>query len=228
MGILIAIEANDGAGKATQSQLLYDFLREKGVKVRKISFPDYDSKSSELAKMYLNGEFGTNSQDVSAYAASVFFACDRFASYRTKWKDFYEEGGVIISDRYTTSNIAHQAQKIEGYEDRIQFAAWLKEFEYEIMGIPKPDLVIYLDILPEISLRTIAKRSNKIDQSDVKDIHERDFEHIQKAYDIAHELMENEGWHCVKCYEGKDYRPQEEIRDDILEIIGKQYDLWSS
>lgn len=227
MGILIAIEANDGAGKATQSKLLYYFLKEKGVKVKKISFPDYESKSSELVKMYLNGEFGTNSEDVNAYAASVFFACDRFASFRTKWKSFYEEGGVIISDRYTTSNIAHQAQKIERYEDRIRFANWLKEFEYEIMGIPKPDLVIYLDILPEISMRTIAQRSNKIDQSNIKDIHERDFNHIQKAYKIAHELMETEGWHCIKCYEGMQYRLQEAIRDDILEIIGKKYDLWS-
>lgn len=227
MGILITIEANDGAGKQTQSNLLYEYLLKKGVKVRKISFPDYNSKSSELVKMYLKGDFGTNPEDVSPYVASVFFACDRFASFRTDWKEFYEEGGVIICDRYTTSNISHQAQKIEDYEERLKFVEWLKDFEYHIMGIPKPDLVIYLDILPEISIHTILHRNNKIDDSKVKDIHERDFNHIKKAYAIAHELMNREGWECVKCYEGMDYRSPESIRDDILKIIGSRYDLWS-
>ena len=135
-GKLFVIEGVDGSGKATQTDLLYQALQNEGKTVRKISFPNYDSPSSSLIKMYLNGEFGTDPQAVNAYATSVFFAVDRFASFRTDWHSFYEDGGIIIADRYVTSNLVHQAGKIENTAEKERYIQWLSHLEYDIFGLP--------------------------------------------------------------------------------------------
>lgn len=156
-GKLYVIEGLDGSGKATQSQLLYESFARKGLPVRKVSFPNYESDSSALVRMYLRGDFGRDPSDVNAYAASSFYAADRFAGYKADWGPFYEEGGIIIADRYTTSNAIHQCSKLPEKEWD-GFLEWLFHFEYELLGIPAPDEVIYLQVDPQISQELMTGR----------------------------------------------------------------------
>lgn len=158
-GTLIVLEGIDGSGKETQSALLEKKLRQEKREVMHVSFPDYDSPSSSLVKMYLKGDFGRDPSDVNPYAASLFYAVDRFASYRMKWKSFYEKGGIIIADRYTTSNMVHQMTKYEDAEKREEFLSWLEKTEYEELELPRPDLVILLDIPLSVSEGLVKKKS---------------------------------------------------------------------
>lgn len=160
-GKLIIIEAGDGCGKATQTKLLYDRLNQAGYKVKKVEYPDYESPACTPVKMYLQGEFGGHVDDVNAYAASVLFAVDRYASYRMKWKKDYEEGTIILADRYTTSNMVHQAVKIEDSKMRDEFLSWLWDTEFTKMGLPVPDKVIFLNMPPDISNKLIDNRAKK-------------------------------------------------------------------
>lgn len=177
-GKLIVIEGLDGSGKATQSQKLYGYLKNKGVKVRKISFPDYESDSSALIKMYLAGEFGSDANSVNPYAASSFYAVDRYASYKKDWGDFYNDGGIIIADRYTTSNAIHQCAKLPDSEWE-KFLEWLYEYEFNYLGIPAPDCIIYLDVEPDVSQELMSKRYNGNESK--KDIHEKDIEYLKQC-----------------------------------------------
>ena len=156
-GKLIVLEGLDGSGKATQAKLLAEHLAAQGVPVQKITFPDYASDSSALVKMYLSGEFGQRPDDVNAYAASTFYAVDRFASYKTRWGNVYRQNGLIISDRYTTSNAVHQCSKLPPMHWD-GFLEWLFEFEYKKLGLPAPDAVVYLAVDPDVSQRLIAQR----------------------------------------------------------------------
>ncbi len=220
MGILITIEAGDGSGKQTQTQRLLSRLQQDGENVMSISFPDYESDSSALVKMYLSGQFGEKAEDVSPYVASVFFAVDRYASFTQKWKDFYDEGGIVIADRYTTANMIHQAIK---YDDNInekeKFLEWLTDFEYNIMGIPKPDLTFFLDVPVEKSIEIIEQRDNKIDGSKTKDIHERDKSHLVKAYQAAIEVGHKYNWHRIRSTKDGKFRAIEDIHQDIYAIV---------
>ena len=157
MGKLIIFEGLDGSGKGTQTELACQNLHSKGYDPLKISFPDYDSPSSALVKMYLSGEFGQRPDDVNAYAASTFYAVDRFASYKTRWGNVYRQNGLIISDRYTTSNAVHQCSKLPPMHWD-GFLEWLFEFEYKKLGLPAPDAVVYLAVDPDVSQRLIAQR----------------------------------------------------------------------
>ena len=177
-GKLIIIEAGDGCGKATQTKLLYDRLNQAGYKVKKIEYPDYESPACTPVKMYLQGEFGGHVDDVNAYAASVLFAVDRYASYRMKWKKDYEEGTIILADRYTTSNMVHQAVKIEDSKMRDEFLSWLWDTEFTKMGLPVPDKVIFLNMPPDISNKLIDNRAKKDNRK--KDIHEQDKNYLEK------------------------------------------------
>mgnify|MGYP001142507573 CR=1 FL=1 len=155
MGQLIIFEGLDGSGKGTQTKLTAQRLKEQGRDLRQITFPDYDSESSALVKMYLSGAFGDKPDDVNAYAASSFYAVDRFASYKTDWGEFYREGGLVLSDRYTTSNAVHQCSKLPPMHWD-GFLNWLFDFEYKKFGIPAPDAVIYLAVDPEYLARSRA------------------------------------------------------------------------
>ena len=159
MGQLIVIEGLDGSGKGTQAKVLYETLLAQGREVRKVSFPDYESNSSALIKMYLAGEFGTDPNAVNAYAASSFYGVDRFASYKMDWGSYYEDGGVVLSDRYTTSNAVHQTSK-EPEENRQAFWSWLYDFEYQKLGLPRPDLIIYLDVPTDFTERMMRSRES--------------------------------------------------------------------
>ena len=217
MGQLIVIEGLDGSGKGTQAKVLYETLLAQGREVRKVSFPDYESNSSALIKMYLAGEFGTDPNAVNAYAASSFFAVDRFASYKKDWGKFYEDGGIIISDRYTTSNAVHQCSKLP--EDRWDtFLQWLFDFEYRLMGIPAPDKVIYLQVDPSVSQKLMTGRYQG-DESK-KDIHEKDRAYLDRSRLAAEYCAEKLGWQTVHCVRDGQMRTIGEIHREILEIVG--------
>ena len=217
-GKLIVIEGLDGSGKATQSNLLYEALLAEGKPVRKVSFPDYESNSSALVKMYLAGEFGKDPSAVNAYAASTFFAVDRYASYKKDWGSFYEQGGIIIADRYTTSNAIHQCSKLpEAQWD--SFLTWLFDFEFNKLGLPSPDAVIYLDMDVAVSQKLIEERCK--DKNIKKDIHEADVEYLKKCREAAHYCADKLGWKIMKCNMGETPLPIEEIATDIFELVQK-------
>lgn len=216
-GKLIVIEGLDGSGKSTQIEYLKSKLN--GKNVHQIKLPDYDSESSALVKMYLRGDFGKDPGDVNAYAASAFYAVDRFANYKMKWKSFYDSGDIIISDRYTTSNAYHQATKIDK-DERADFFKWLEDFEYGLIGVPKPDAVIYLDMPIEISQKMMSERYHGDETK--KDIHESNLDYLYKCRDAALDAAEKMGWYVVKCSDGDRPRCIESIGDEIFSIISTE------
>lgn len=218
-GKLFIIESgSDASGKATQSEKLYRRLLEEGLKVRKVEFPDYKSDSSALVKMYLNGDFGKDPGDVDPYVASTFYAVDRYASYKTNWGDFYLDGGIIIADRYTTSNMVHQAAKIGGPEKDV-FLDWLWNLEFGIYKLPVPDCVIFLDMPPEYSAELIKTRENKITGGMEKDIHERNSEYLIDSYNNALYIAQKYGWNIVKCTDIKGLRQIDDIHNEIYKLV---------
>ena len=219
-GKLYVIEGVDGSGKATQTELLYQALLAEGKPVRKVSFPDYDSPSSSLIKMYLNGEFGTDPQSVNAFATSVFFAVDRFASFRKDWQEFYQNGGIIIADRYVTSNLVHQAGKISDAAEKERYIQWLSDLEYNIFGLPKPDCVIFLDMPPAYSLK-LRQQRNELKQGLTADIHEADQTYLQNAYKNAIGIAKHQEWHTISCVADDKIRTIEEIHAEIVRTINE-------
>lgn len=219
-GKLIIIEAGDGCGKATQAEKLFSRLLTEKRNVRKIEFPDYKSQSSALIKMYLNGEFGDNAQAVNPYAASTFYAVDRYASFKKDWESFYEAGGIVICDRYTTSNMVHQAIKIDDKEDREAYLNWLWDFEFTKFGLPIPDAVIFLNMPPEYSRKLIKERA--IQSGMAVDIHERDEQYLARCYNNYCEIAEKYGWQKVSCVESDRLRTIDEIHEEIYNIVSKK------
>ena len=213
-GTLIVLEGIDGSGKETQSALLEKKLRQEKKEVMHVSFPDYDSPSSSLVKMYLKGDFGRDPSDVNPYAASLFYAVDRFASYRMKWKSFYEKGGIIIADRYTTSNMVHQMTKYEDAEKREEFLSWLEKTEYEELELPRPDLVILLDIPLSVSEGLVKKRAL---QGGSMDIHEQHLDYLKKCCDAYQELVDRYGWKRISCTRDGKLRSIEAIGIDVAQ-----------
>jgi len=220
MGKLIVIEGLDGSGKSTQLELLTKRLAERSINVKKVSFPDYDNPSSTLVKMYLGGDFGKKAGDVNAYAASVFYTVDRYASFKQSWGEFYLDGGTIVSGRYTTSNAVHQTSKLprENWED---FLDWLYDFEYEKIGIPKPDKVIFLDMPIEVSQKLLDGRY--VGNGGKKDIHESDVEYLNRCREAARFTAEYSDWTVIPCAKEGNPRSIEEISDDILNEVLKLF-----
>lgn len=212
---LLVIEGLDGSGKATQAKLLANTLSARGEAVREVSFPDYQSDSSALIKMYLAGQFGTDPAAVNAYAASSFFAVDRYASFRKDWQADYERG-VIIADRYTTSNGVHQCSKLPR-EEWDAYLDWLFDYEYEKLGIPAPNAVIYLNVDPEVSQRLMTARYSGDEGK--KDIHERDVAYLKRSREAAAYCVSKLGWHVVECCRAGQMRPVEEIHREIVELL---------
>lgn len=217
-GTLIVLEGIDGSGKATQSALLEKKLKEAGKDVMHISFPDYASDSSALVKMYLKGDFGADPGDVNPYAASLFYAVDRFASYRMKWKDFYEKGGIIIADRYTTSNMVHQMTKYDDEEERMQFLSWLEKTEYEELELPRPDLVILLDIPLRMSEALVKARAA---EGGSMDIHEQHLDYLRKCHDAYQALIRFYGWERIPCAKEGVLRSVTDICRDVDAAVEK-------
>lgn len=218
MGKLIVIEGLDASGKETQTGLLFEHLQKAGVQTKKVCFPDYESESSALVKMYLSGEFGSDPSAVNAYAASSFYAVDRYASYKVHWEDFYSGGGLVLADRYTTSNMIHQGCKIADLHKRKAYLDWLKEYEYERLGLPRPDLILFLDMPPAVGMKLMAGRHNKAG-GETKDIHERSREYLEKTYRTALEVVQQQEWMKIPCSDGENPLPIAEIAQHIWETV---------
>ncbi len=212
-GKLIVLEGTDCSGKSTQFQRLCTYFEAQKIPYRKLVFPRYAEESSALIRMYLNGEFGASPSDVSPYTASVFFAVDRYASFMKDWKSFYQEGGIVLSDRYTTSNAIHQGSKLSG-DARNAFIRWLFEFEYGLMGLPNPDLVLFLDMPTKYAVTLLASREGK-----TTDIHENDLEYLETCYNTALQLQQAYGWSAISCVEKNSIRPIEKISRDIISVV---------
>ncbi len=220
IGKLITIESgSDASGKATQTKKLYKRLVQEGYKVRKVEYPNYASESSALVKMYLNGEFGKNAEDVDAYVASTFFAADRYASYKTEWEEFYKMGGIILADRYTTSNMVHQACKIQDALERQKFLEWLWQYEFEIYKLPVPDGVMFLDVPIDFSIELMRDRENKFTGDKKKDIHESNIEYLTQSYNNALEVANKYSWQKIRCTQEGKLRSIEEIHEEIYSKV---------
>ncbi len=214
MGKLIVIEGLDGSGKSTQLELLPVGLKKQGIDCRTVSFPNYSDDSSALVKMYLAGQFGSKPDDVNAYAASCFYACDRYATYKKDWGRYYNNSGIIVSGRYTTSNAVHQCSKLPENEWE-NFLSWLYDFEYNKLGIPKPDKVIFLDMPTEVSQKLLDRRYSA--DGGHKDIHESDVEYLNKCRKAALFTADYSDWVKISCAQDGEPRTIEDIAADVLE-----------
>ena len=212
MGKLIVIEGTDGSGKSTQFRKLSQRLEAEGTVFRHIVFPRYSEPSSALIRMYLGGEFGTDPNAVNAYATSAFYAVDRFASYKQDWGEYYNNGGLILSDRYTTSNAVHQASK-EPEERRGDFLKWLYEFEYEKLALPRPDLIIYLDVPTSFTEQLMRRR--EADTNTKADIHEKDTAYLATCREAGRAAAEYYGWTVIQCVRDGQMRSIEDIHSEI-------------
>ena len=216
MGKLIVIEGTDGSGKSTQFRLLSEHLQRDKVDFKHIVFPRYSEESSALIRMYLGGQFGTRPSDVNAYAASSFYAVDRYASYKMDWGQWYEEGGLVLSDRYTTSNAVHQASKVD-CDQRKDFWGWLYDFEYDKLGLPQPDLVIYLDVPTDFTEKLMRHREQ--DTGTHADIHEKDMQYLKTCRETGRSAAEFYGWKVLSCVRDGKMRSIEDIHQELYGYV---------
>ena len=207
-GKLLVLEAGDGSGKATQTKMLRERLVAEGRCVRQVEFPDYASPSSALVRMYLGGDFGERASEVNAYAASAFFAVDRYASFQTKWRADLEAGAIVLADRYTTANMVHQAVKIEDETEREAFLAWLEDFEYGKLALPRPDLVLFLDMDPAVSRRLIAARAAASGE-----------DYLVRCHRASVNLAARCGWQRIRCSEAGEPLSREAVHEKIYEAV---------
>lgn len=215
-GKLIVFEGTDGSGKATQAGMMAQRLKAEGIFLREIDFPRYGNPFAEPARLYLAGVLGDHPGDVNAYAASTLFAVDRFASYKEDWGKDYEDGAVILANRYTTSNAVHQASKLAP-EERDEFVAWLFDLEYRRLGLPEPDLVIYLDMPTDLSESMLRHREAATGTA--ADIHERDDDYLRRCRACAREIAEEQGWHCISCARRGRVRTVDDIHEEAWSLV---------
>lgn len=217
-GKLIVIEGGDGSGKATQTKLLQHHLQHDGHRVQSISFPDYDSDSSALVKMYLRGDFGSDADAVNPYAASAFYAVDRFASYQMKWKQFLQDGGIVLADRYTTSNMLYQMIKMDDAIAQDYYLDWLWDFEFDKLGLPEPDAVILLDVPLAVTEELMAARHGKTG-GQTGDIHEQNEGFLAKCHDAYDVLATRYGWTRISCADGMKLKSPEAIHEAVYTAV---------
>lgn len=211
MGKLIVLEGSDGSGKATQTTRLFERLQNLRVNVMRVSFPNYESESSALIRMYLRGDFGERAELVNPYAASTFYAVDRFASFQN-WKEFYEGDGIVLADRYVGSNMAHQSAKLKRKIDREKFFNWIDDFEFKKLQLPRPDLTFFLDMPPEIAAMLRRKRGRE-------DIHEADAAYMLKSYNAYKEISKKFNWKVINCAEGNFTKSSVDIHEEIFRVV---------
>lgn len=212
-GKLIVLEGTDGSGKSTQFRLLCGALEAQDRTFRRLVFPRYEEESSALIRLYLGGAFGGKPGDVNAYAASAFYAVDRYASYKQDWGSFYEAGGLVVCDRYTTSNAVHQGSKLPEAE-RPGFWTWLEDFEYDKLGLPRPDAVLWMDMPVERAIENLRRRET--DTHTRADIHEVDTAYLRACYDAERQAAAHYGWRAVPCMDGDRLRSAQEIHQEIM------------
>lgn len=219
MGKLIVIEGTDSSGKETQTKKLYERLSFLGKNIMKITFPNYESPACAPVKMYLAGEFGSNALEVNPYPASTMYAIDRYASYKKDWEKFYKEDGIVITDRYTQSNMIHQGSKIKNPKEKENYMKWLVDLEFNKMEIPKPDIVLFINMPFEFAQELMKNRENKITGEMKKDIHEKDKEYMKLSYINACEIAKSENWVEISCVKEGKLKTIEEISEDIFEAV---------
>lgn len=218
-GKLIVIDGVDSSGKETQTAHLVQWLQDKGKPVRRISFPDYGSSCCAPVEAYLAGDFGHNPSDVNPYAASTFYAVDRFASFKQKWGQALKEGEIVVADRYTTSNAIHQGVKLKG-QARANFYTWLYDLEYDKMQLPQPDLVIFLDMPPEKAIQLMEHRRSKMTGGEQKDIHEANHSYLFACYQAALDACAHYGWTRVcSVDENSQLRTVADISREICQLV---------
>ena len=216
-GKLIVFEGTDGSGKSTQFKLACEALTAAGRDFRTCVFPQYQEESSALVRMYLGGQFGTHPSDVNAYAASSFYAADRYAGYKKHWGEYYEKGGLMVLDRYTTSNAVHQASKMTP-EEREPFFRWLADFEYDKLGLPTPDLVLWLDMPIEQAVANLRRRETATHTT--ADIHEEDNAYLSTCREAAAQAADFYGWHRISCVDSEGrLRTMDDIHQEIMSLI---------
>ncbi len=221
MGKIFVIDGTDGSGKQTQFEKLKESLGKEGIDYKIVSFPNYESPSSSLVKMYLSGEFGTDAKKISPYIASTFYAADRYATFQIGYKEYYENGGILLADRYTTANMVHQAGKIKDKEERKKFLNWLWDFEFNLYSLPIPTEVFFLNMPVEKSLELIKNRENKFTHDTKKDIHESDTQHLLDSYEAACQVAKDYNWYEVQCVKNDEIRTIEDIHQEIYEEVKK-------
>jgi len=219
MGKLFVIDGTDASGKQTQLKKLQERLEKENIEYKLVSFPNYDSESSSLVKMYLSGEFGKNAKEISPYIASTFFAADRYATFKKNLEEFYNNGGIILADRYTTANMVHQAGKITDKEEREKFLNWIWDFEFNLYKLPVPTKVFFLNMPPEYAFELMKNRENKFTHEAQKDIHESDENHIIDSYNAACEVADKYNWTKIECVEDNRLRTIDEIHEDIYKVV---------
>jgi dTMP kinase len=218
MGKLIVIEGTDGSGKSTQFRMMSQRLEQEQVSFRHIVFPRYSEESSALIRMYLGGAFGSKPSDVNAYAASSFYAVDRYASYKMDWGQWYEDGGLVLSDRYTTSNAVHQTSK-EPADKQAAFLQWLYDFEYDKLKLPRPDLTIYLDVPTDFTEKML--RSREASTNTTADIHEQDMAYLATCRETGRKAAQYYGWTVIQCVKDGAMRSIEDIHEEIYAHVLK-------
>ena len=216
MGKFIVIEGLDGSGKTTQTALLSEYLGKNG-KVRELSFPRYGEKSCALVSMYLSGELGDDPDSTNGYAASSFFAADRYISFVSDWKADYDDPDcTVVATRYTTSNAYHQLSKLPE-DEWDSFLDWIFDFEFSKLGLPCPDSVVLLSMNPALSLSNVKSRSDATGQE--MDIHEKDTEYLSRCYKAAGYAAKKCGWHVIECAPEGLLLPREEIFEKIKKVL---------
>jgi len=221
LGKLIVFEGIDGSGKSTQFEMMFKRLLSESRDFKRIVFPRYNEPSSTLIRMYLRGEFGNNPDSVNAYAASSFYAVDRYASFVQDWRDYYENGGLILTDRYTTSNALHQGAKVSA-KDREQFFKWLYDYEFSLIGLPSPDMVMYMDIDADLAAERLRQREAETDTN--ADIHESDMAYLYKCVESGRQAAALYGWHSIMCTSAGVERNKDDMH---LEIYSELHGLLS-
>ena len=225
MGYIIVIEGTDGCGKQTQTERLYNRLKDEGFNVRTQSFPNYESPSSSPVKMYLGGEFGESDMSLDAYQASILFTVDRLCTYSKDLKDFYENDGIIIFDRYVQSNMLHQAGKIQNLQERDEYLEWLDKLEFDTLKLPRPNKMIFLDVAVDVSL-ALARAREGLKAQTKMDIHEKNSEHIQKAYESGKYVCKKYNWDSINCVENGNMRTIDDISDEIYNLVIADIKAW--
>ncbi|MBQ8495714.1 MAG: deoxynucleoside kinase [Clostridia bacterium] len=219
MGRLIVLEGLDGCGKSTQLQRLDEYLESTGKPYRQISFPDYGQPSSALVREYLAGSYGSKPGDVNAYAASSFYAVDRYASFKQFWQKDYEADTFILAARYVTSNGIYQTAKLPRSEWEA-YLSWLEDYEYDRLGLPRPDEVLFLDLPMDLSKRLIMSRY----QGDAsrQDVHERDDEFMRNCHEAARFIAARQGWTMIPCSKNGEIRPIDDITADLIACVERR------
>ena len=219
MGKLFVIDGTDGSGKQTQFEQLKNRLDKEGIEYKTVSFPNYESDSSSLVKMYLSGEFGADPKSVNAYIASTFYAVDRYATFKKGYEEYYNNGGIILADRYTTANMVHQAGKITDEKEREKFLNWLCDLEFNLYGLPEPTKVFFLNMPIEKTVELMKNRENKFSHDNKKDIHERNKEHLSDSHAAACYVAKKYNWCEINCVKEDEIRSIEDIHEEIFSYV---------